>query len=79
MASCSRKKNKNRKSSTEAKNYWQTSVNYKGTTYQILLTDSEVERAAKRAKKNPEDIQSCTCGKKPKCSSFFCWLVGKHQ
>ena len=76
MENSSRKKNKNRKTAKEAKHYWQSSVDYKGKTYQILLTDSEVERGLGRAKKNPEDIKSCPCGKKSKCSSLWCALFG---
>ena len=75
MESSSRKKNKNR-GKTEAKYYWQASVNYESQDYQILLTDNEVKRGIKRAKKNPEDVQSCKCGKKAKCMSLWCSIFG---
>ena len=51
----SRVENKGRKTKREATHYWPTKVRYKGESHWILLTDTEVVRAAKRAKANPED------------------------
>tara|TARA_E500000305_G_C3950074_1_gene201731 strand:+ start:256 stop:459 length:204 start_codon:yes stop_codon:yes gene_type:complete len=51
----SRVENKGRKTKREAAHYWPTKVRYKGESHWILLTDTEVVRAAKRAKANPED------------------------
>jgi len=52
----SRKTNLDRKTEREAKHYWNSKVRYNNRSYQILLTDKEVERGIDRAKKNPEDL-----------------------
>jgi hypothetical protein len=51
-----RRKNKGRKSKTEAEAYWPVRVRENKQAFWILLTDKEVDRAAKRALSNPEDM-----------------------
>ena len=51
-----RKENEGRKTKNEATHYWPTRVRVDGRAYWILLTDAEVDRAAKRANNNPEDL-----------------------
>lgn len=52
----SRTENKDKKTDREATHYWPTRVRVDGVAKWILLTDAEVDRAAKRAAKNPEDL-----------------------
>jgi hypothetical protein len=75
MENSSRKKNKGRRK-PEAPYYWQASVRYEGKDYQILLTDNEVKKSIERARKNPEDVTTCSCGKKRKCNSLWCTIFG---
>ena len=51
-----RRENEGRKSKTEAEAYWPVRVRDNGQSYWILLTDKEVNRAAKRALSNKEDM-----------------------
>ena len=76
MGNSSRKENKKRKTN-EASHYWQAAVEFEGDWYQVLLTDSEVKRAIKRATNNPEDVESCKCGRKKECKTqLICSLFG---
>jgi len=51
-----RRENVGRKSKSESAAYWPVRVRENGQAFWILLTDKEVDRAAKRALSNPEDM-----------------------
>ena len=73
----SRRTNKNRRSRSEADRYWQASVFYNGREYQVLLTNHEVAQGIKRARKNPEDLYTCRCGKRKSCKRILCKILGR--